>query len=312
MSTAPSSPRDRLATSVPVFGRVLVGFDGSESSRVALALASRLADPGDGELVLACVDEHRALRIRSHRRPAGEILAAGLACVPGRLKARGMERSASSAARGLCELAEDEHADLLVLGSHAGPEQRTSPGTTAFRLLQGAPCAIAIAPNGARDDDDRFHHIGVAYDGSAEARDALSLAYALAERDGAAVTVFRALPRMGVAYAGTGAAQVEAAQAQVRFAAQTELDEAADAAPPGVNPRTVLVHDEPVRIADECDGIVDLLTLGSRSYGPLHRVLAGSLSQAILLRATQPVLVVTRSGAAGGSHPQTASAPKAT
>ena len=66
-------------------------------------------------------------------------------------------------------------------------------------------------------------------------------------------------------------------------------------APPGVNPRTVLLLGPPGRvIAEECDGVVDLLVTGSRGYGPLHRALLGSVSEELLDRATHPVLVVSR------------------
>ena len=286
----------------PVFERVLVGFDGSESALDALALARRLADPS-GELLLCHVDVHRAFRLPAHGRAGSDALAQ----VAGTLPARTVDRSASSAARGLCEVAEEERADLVVLGSHRGPDGQTTPSTTALRLLQGAPCALAIAPKGMRDDE-RLHHVGIAYDGSDEARGALTVAYAVAARDGAAVSIYKAIPRAGMPYAGSVAQQVDAAMQRARLDAQAELDEAADLAPPGVNPETVLIHNEAAAIADECDGIVDLLVMGSRGYGPVHRVFAGSTSEALMLRATQPVLVVPRAGGSGISPPAAASA----
>jgi nucleotide-binding universal stress UspA family protein len=288
-----------------VFRRVLVGIDGSEPARDAVALALRLVDPADGELLLAHVVARGALRGHFRRRPGPDLLAQMAASVPPSQRCLRVVRAAGSAARGLCELAEEGDADLIVLGSHRGPRQQTTPGTIALRLLQGAPCALAIAPNGSREAD-RFRHIGVAYDASAEARDALALAYALAERDGAAVSVYHAFPRFGTTYAGMGAPEAEAIALRVRLDAQEQLDEAADAAPPGVNPQTVLVNDQPAFIADRCDGIVDLLIMGSRGYGPLHRVFAGSTSEAIMLRATQPIVVVPRCSGASAAEPQAA------
>jgi nucleotide-binding universal stress UspA family protein len=292
----------------PVFRRILVGFDGSEPSCDALELALRFADPEGGEVLLGNVDEHRAFRVAAHRSASEDVLAAALAELPAGLTGRAVSRSAGSAARGLCEIAEEEHADLLVLGSHRGPDEHVTPGSTALRLLQGAPCALAIAPRGKRERG-RFHHVGVAYDGSAEARDALVLAYALAERDGAAVSVYRALPHLGLAHSGALAQDVDAAVRDARLDALSQLDDAADAAPAGVNPKTVLVHGEPGGIAAECEGIVELLIMGSRGYGPLHRVLAGSVSEALMLRATQPVLVVPRTVGLGVSQADT---PRAT
>jgi nucleotide-binding universal stress UspA family protein len=77
-------------------------------------------------------------------------------------------------------------------------------------------------------------------------------------------------------------------------------------APAGVNPRTVLLHGDPAwQIARATEGIVDVLFVGSRGHGPVKRVFAGSVSDALLLAATQPVVVLPRRLAAatapGGS-----------
>jgi nucleotide-binding universal stress UspA family protein len=236
------------------------------------------------------------------RAHAGGSPADAIATVPPGVGGRHVQRAAGSGARGLNELAEEERAELLVLGSHVGPDGRITPGSTTMRLLQGAPCAIAIAPRGLRERE-RLHHVGVAYDGSDEARHALALAYALAARDGAAVTIYRAIPRVGSHYAGSVARELDAAVQRQRLDAQGQLDEAADAAPPGVNPRTVLVHAEPEGVAREAEGIVDLLITGSRGYGPMQRVFMGSASEAILLDATQPVLLVPRTSLPDGAPP---------
>ena len=84
---------------------------------------------------------------------------------------------------------------------------------------------------------------------------------------------------------------------EIRREAQAALDAAAGTAPADVNPRTMLLHGEPgdvIRTA--CDGIVDLLVTGSRSYGPMQRALLGSVSEALTDGASHPVLVVPRVG----------------
>jgi len=59
----------------------------------------------------------------------------------------------------------------------------------------------------------------------------------------------------------------------------------------------VLEGDPAQAIADaaEADG-VDLVVCGSRGYGPVRRVLAGSTSRRLLGAARQPVIVVPRPG----------------
>jgi nucleotide-binding universal stress UspA family protein len=98
--------------------------------------------------------------------------------------------------------------------------------------------------------------------------------------------------------------QVERTQRAERIRAQELLDAAANSAPPGVNPRTVLLYgDPPRRITAACDGVVDILFAGSRGFGPVHRVVAGSFSEALLLDATQPVVVMPRSSSPHASEP---------
>ena len=53
-----------------------------------------------------------------------------------------------------------------------------------------------------------------------------------------------------------------------------------------------------------CEGIVDLLVTGSRSYGPVQRALLGSVSEALTEGASHPVLVVPRVGGRAMAAPR--------
>ena len=207
--------------------------------------------------------------------------------IPAGVHVRERAPVAPSPAGGLTELAESEDADLIVIGSSAHAEAgRVRLERTAGRLLQGAPCAVAIAPGGLRESAD-FRHIAVAYDGSPEARTAVAVAYDLAARRSSAVSLMFALPRI----------DSEDLAREARLRAHVALDEAAGTAPSGVNPQTVLLHGDPgVGIRNACDGIVDLLVTGSRGYGPMQRALLGSVSEALTEGASHPVLVVPRVG----------------
>lgn len=286
-----------------MFERTIVAFDGSNRSEDALALALRLRDRATGALILACVGvPHGTWHVpRRGERIAGEegeqvaamIAEARHRIAPG-IGVQARAPLAASPARGLTELAEDEGADLLVVGSsRRAPSGRIALERTAGRLLHGAPCAVAIAPADAREVG-AFRHIGIAYDGSPEARAALAAGYALAARDGAAVTLLHASPAASSAtQSGKRAQRLDVSPAH------EALDAAAGAAPDGVNPQTVLLHGEPGRaIADACDGIADLVVCGSRGYGPLRHALVGSVSAAIVENASHPVLVLPRPAAA--------------
>jgi nucleotide-binding universal stress UspA family protein len=208
------------------------------------------------------------------------------------------------------ELAEAEEADLVVVGSSSHARDGTvATERTAGRLLDGAPCAVAIAPAGARDDGP-FRHIGVAFDGSSESRAAVAAAYALAARDGAAVTLVRALP--AVASGALAGSATEREQRRGRLRAQEEIEAVAEAAPAGVNPRTVLAHGLPQDVlADTCTGVIDLLLTGSRGYGPLRRAFLGSVSETLVEGAPHPVVVMARTpdrGAGATARPAAATA----
>jgi nucleotide-binding universal stress UspA family protein len=273
-----------------MFRQIVVAFDGSDRAQDALALALRLRDPDGGHITLACAltegpwwQPHRPHALKDDvPEHVGVMLAASRAEIPAGIHVRLRAPGASSPARALTELAEDEHADLVVIGS----SRRISDGRirlerTAGRLLQGAPCAVAVAPCGLRDGEP-FRHVGIAYDGTPEARTALAAGYAIAASCGAATTVLfaQAMPEGSAHRAGA------------------LLDEAARAAPNGVNPRTLLLHGQPASvISGACEGIVDLLVCGSRGYGPIERALMGSVAEELMEGAPHPVLVLPRKAA---------------
>jgi nucleotide-binding universal stress UspA family protein len=283
------------------FRRIIVSSDGSPSALDALALALRLRDPDGGALILACVVPSHPWHLPGAGgddtavRDAQEMLGEVQAGLPAGIPVLERTPKATSAARGLTELAEAEGADLVTIGSAAGAvDGRIGIARTAGRLLHGAPCAVAIAPPGERETVP-FRHVGVALDSSPEAAHALGIAYGIASTAGSAMTLYAAIDQTTELPGGVDVRRA-------RLAVQDRLDAAADSAPAGVNPRTMLLVGSPGPvIAEACDGIVDLLVAGSRGYGSLQRALLGSVSEELIARSTHPVLIVPRPPRAGGS-----------
>ena len=107
-------------------------------------------------------------------------------------------RGSPSVGRGLHELAEVTSADLLVVGSsRRSLLGRVLVGDDTRAALNGAPCAIAIAPRGYAGERGVMGEIGVGYDGSPESEHGLALARILATEVGAKLSAFEAvsLPR---------------------------------------------------------------------------------------------------------------------
>jgi nucleotide-binding universal stress UspA family protein len=136
--------------------KIIVSYDGTENDTDALALGRLLAGAG-GSLALAYVRhsvEPEPGKERLAQHEAEELLEAGARWLGVPDVPRFVVLSGSTP-EGLRDLAEREGADVIVFGS----EYRTTPGhvdpgTSAQRLLEGGPLAIALAPAGLRERKD--------------------------------------------------------------------------------------------------------------------------------------------------------------
>jgi nucleotide-binding universal stress UspA family protein len=273
----------------------LIGVDATARSEDAVALGRRLALTGDGRVIVAAVtpadhpqrDEARA----AVRRMSGLLLGVlpgriHTAVVPGRSPAEALHR-----------LAETEHASVLVVGSsHRGRLGRILPGGTGERLLFGSPCAVALAPDGYRAHAaGPVKRVGVAYDGSAESEAAFATALSAAQAHGATFEIITVVPNevSGVsAFAGVGSYEV--VRSQLERTLRNAQREAAAHVPERVPvERVELDGHPPVRLAEH-SAQLDLLFVGSRGYGPLHAVIVGGTSSALLRDAQCPVIVLPR------------------
>lgn len=279
-----------------MFKNVLVGVDGRLGGRDAIALASRLAAQG-GTVTLAHVypgrynplraieresaeqDRHEALELLGREREQAGLqadLAAVQALTPG---------------QGMHELAEERGSDLLVVGtSHHGTFGRTVLGNDTRAALNGAPCAIAVAPAGYGEQGRPFATIGVGYDGSTESAAALETARELAAPTGAKVRALEIVSYPTYVFTGIVPPVGEGIE---------ELVEHADArmkALPGVEGHAE--YGLSGQDLAEFSKQVDLLIVGSRNYGPARRLIVGSTASFLQGHARSALLILPR----GTSH----------
>lgn len=166
-----------------MFKNVIVGVDGRSGGRDAAALARRLLAP-QGRLTLIHVHlETTAVVVHefdsSAREEAQKLLEGERAATGG--EAELAHIGGTSVAVGLHRYAEEHGADLLVVGTcHRGVVGRVLAGDDARDSLQGAPCAVAISPQGYVESSTPVEIIGVGYDGSAKSQAALARAGELA------------------------------------------------------------------------------------------------------------------------------------
>jgi nucleotide-binding universal stress UspA family protein len=275
-----------------MFTRVLVGVDETSGGRDAIVLARRLT-ARSGKLTLAHVypyhgdppvrgydDDEAAQIIR-----AREVLqrASDQADVDARLR----WTAAKSPGRGLHELAEIMHADLLVVGStRRGPLGRVLIGDDTRAALDGAPCGVAIAPAGYSSRSVEIRRVGVGYDGSPDSERALIAARALAAEMSAKLAALEVVVFPSYALSGPLAGDSTAVahlvdQAHDRVASLGDLEPHATAGQ---------AAEELAAWSDS----LDLLVVGSRGLGPIGRLVHGSTSRELGRRARCPLLVLPR------------------
>lgn len=283
-----------------MFKNLLIGVDEHEGGRDAIALARELVAE-DGELTLAYVHGGYPVIARgssdafeaSERERAREILekARGEAGIDAQLRCIGE----TSVGRGLHMLAERIHADLIVVGSsRRGLLGRVFLGDDTRAALDGAPCAVAIAPAGYTEHPKVMREIGVAYNGSPESVHALAVGRTLAAETSAKLSAFEAVAVPTYAFFGAPSPISEV----IDLAVKEALDRIS--ALGGVEAHAVYGY--PVEELAVYSASLDLLVVGSRDYGPVGRLVHGSTTHHLARSARCPLLILTRAARAAEPH----------
>jgi nucleotide-binding universal stress UspA family protein len=265
---------------------VIVGFEGSDGSRAALAFGESLAATQDARLVVACVHP-----------PQPRTSAIGAAGFDREVRA-GAQRTAESArdllerpdeaeflavmgisaADGLAALAVERGAGAIVVGpDRRRALERLVDGSVAGRLVQAAPCDVAVAHDGHARARRRLVSLGAAFDGSQASESAVHVAERLAARFRGSLSV------VAVATSDADAA-----------ALSSSLDDVVLAAPVVAHPRADLRRGDPVDELVRVSADLDLLVCGARGLGAARRLGLGSVSSELVARSHCPLLVARR------------------
>jgi nucleotide-binding universal stress UspA family protein len=229
-----------------------------------------------------------------------------------RIKVAGVQASFeivrhTTPARGLSHVIEQAQPGLLVLGStHRGGVGRVLPGSTAERIVHGAPCAVVVVPHGHEIHQDGISTVGAAFAPTPEGREALRAAALLAHAAQARLRAIMVLDpkRAEEESPGLMADQHRDHDPAEDVAARHSID-AERTLRDAIAELASRVETEPdILFQDPADGVVaasrtlDLLVMGSRAYGPLRAVMLGGVSRQVTAKASCPVLVLPR-GAEG-------------
>jgi nucleotide-binding universal stress UspA family protein len=284
---------------------IIVAYDPSTSDRAPVNFGVAAARFTGAPLIIASVSARA-----SARGETDEDLVADASGVLGDVRRELDEEGISvecrelehaSAARALHEAGEAEAAGLIVVGStRRGAVGRVLPGSTAERLMHGAPCPIAIVPH-EWDAGAGLNTIGVAYVDTEEGREALRGAHALARRAGAKLRVLTAVKAGLAQYSDTVAGtevrsskSVADLEGELRARAESTVHDMAAAFDGDVTVETDAFVEDPADVLVRVSEHLDLLVCGSRGYGPLRAVLLGGVSRRLAAEAKCPVIVLAR------------------
>lgn len=283
--------------------RVVVGYDGSETSAIAarwaareaqsrglgLALLNAMIPPtssgslGPGISVgLDTLEEIRlsaqsALDAFAATLPASDVLALVQVGSPS-----GVLLTAS------------ETASLIVLGSRGhGGFKELLLGSVSAQLVAHAECPVVVIREEPPADRE---YVVVGVDGSSASHNAVGFAFDMASRHGLKVLAIHAwdVPSFDLIVMPNTPVPVDIdnmAGTEVRLAA--ELLAGYQASYPDVAVETRVIHGNPVNALMSAAPEAAMIVVGSRGHGQMMSSILGSVSHGVLHRAQVPVAVVT-------------------
>jgi nucleotide-binding universal stress UspA family protein len=273
--------------------KVVVAYDGSESSRVALTWAAGAAAARGLPVLVVNVltDASRAVAERM-------LLAAEHEA---RREVTGVELETR-----VCEgpvvptlLALLDDAEMAVVGSRGvGGFSELVLGSTALRLVEHARCPVVVVRSlGFEAPGPEADRVLVGVDGSAASSEAIGFAFAEASLRGCGLTAVHAweppfveIPVKGIASYEEFLAAIERTEMRVLSESLAGWREKY----PDVDVRQRLVRGSPARILVESSPGARLAVVGSRGQGGFTSLLLGSVSHAVVHHARCAVAVVRR------------------
>jgi nucleotide-binding universal stress UspA family protein len=318
-----------VAAMTPERRTILIGWDGSERARDALAFAGVLARVEGSHVHAVAVFKPRSAfaehfgpaekprhdaeeKLEALPRELVEAMALSTAVVPGASRAEALHAEADTVG-----------ADVVVLGStHRGALGRAFLGTVALDLLHESSRGVAVAPAGyASEGSARLERVLVAFDGSGESRAAMARGVSIARRAGAVVEVVVvadttqypwALPEGGMADPSLGYSSGVYPDPELveieRHTAQRRAHELLDQVPSDGTCERRVVEGDPAEALVEASRGADLLLMGSRAQGTAERALVGSTSARVIRSAHCPVWVMPADAGGGARTPPAAKA----
>jgi nucleotide-binding universal stress UspA family protein len=286
---------------------ILVGVDGRPGGDDALALARRLSQLDDGDVVVTSVTETAGGQ-GLHTSPNDEAaarhaLARARSHVGEEANVAFRDSEAPTPGAALRRLARDVSADVIVVGaSHRATVGRVLGGGVLTELLRG-DVPVAVAPKGFAAEPARaWRVVALAVDDSdasdAAARFAAALTTVVEEPPGE-IDIVAVDPRPLLETFPDAEPVGSDDDRRARLGAI--IARAASMLPADVELRQTHAYGLPEQALADVSRVRDVLVCGAHGRGTLGRLLFGSVSEAVAAQAGCPLLVVPAAAVRAGS-----------
>ena len=280
-----------------MFKRIVLGYAGDRAGRDAAVLTRELARMVDAHVTV--VFPYHPLPATVSAEAAEERVRFELSALLGEDEwATDIEfrwSNASWPTRALHELAEFDGAELIVIGAAPERAERRQLGLMG-RIAHGAPCAIAVAPDGYGERSAHaLERVGVGFADSDEGRGAIALACELSAHAGGELRVIAGSSLVGpLASYAFSSPSLPLVEDELYAETKASVERVASEFIPLEGVRIDVRRGDPCRVLVESSRTLDMLILGSRAYGPLRHALLGGVSAPVMGEALCPVLVLPR------------------
>ncbi|HEU4512103.1 MAG TPA: universal stress protein [Nocardioidaceae bacterium] len=268
---------------------IVVGYDGSSDSELALDWADELAaEQGRPLMVLISeVDPTQVLEATSewHAAKMAELEADVKDRLAGaRTKETALELVQVPPAQALIDAS--AHAVAVVVGARGHSLlSGVVLGSVSQHVTRHASCPVVVTRTPYHPDSRR---VVVGVDGSTGSRKALEFAFDHADRSGSSVTAIHAWRNLARGFPGSGLIEeIQAAEGVLAEALAGFAD-----LYPHVEVTTEAIPMAPQRALADASTAAELVVVGSRGLGAFAGLLLGSVSQSVLHHAHCPVAVV--------------------
>jgi nucleotide-binding universal stress UspA family protein len=279
-------------------GKIVVGFDGSPSGKVALDWALRRAEATQSDVdVIYVADtswDSEAFTAAPLLQEHGAVVLAS-AAFNADTKAPHVKVTSrvlsGNPVTVLCAEAESAGAELLVVGTYRKDAyERLTTSAVSLRVAASAKVPVAVIP-----DLPPVHRTGVVVgiDGSDASADILETGIVEAARLGEPLHVVSAwtVPPLSMPEFTDGSELYDALEERARTGVEAALARV-DPDHPAVEIRTEVVLDSPAAALIKSSKDAALLVIGSHGRRGISRFLLGSVSHDVLIHTPCPVLVL--------------------